>query len=195
VETGTVAALGLIIAVAGLTLSLLNSAVQLQAYRRDRAAVTIRISETIGPGRATPDGVVGPRIGPAIQYLSVVATNSGRQPVGITSIALLATPAWHARYPRRWRRIRLAGLEIPLRPATGYHLPATLQPAEHLVAFVELEVADARIRLEHAHGARVVAYSPDGRVWRRALPSYLSLRVGQPYGYKPIGTYRVRRWK
>ena len=129
--------LTLLIALVALGLGVLNSYTQWQTYRRSRLSVHVEVSWMGVPHGGT--------------FVAVTATNTGGQPVGITSMSFETAD----------------GRTVPLMlTQPGCAMPATLQPGEHTAMWAESEELGRSLREERTRLVAAVVSGPGGRRWR-----------------------------
>lgn len=135
----------LFIAVVALGLSVTNSYVQWQAYRRDRVDVLVDVSWAM-PTYTMPDGSV--RVGDG--RVAVTATNVGRQPAVVNGMGFDTTD----------------GHSIALTEAQpGDVLPAVLQPGEHREMWVQSDELERVLQENHARLKSANVHGPGGQRW------------------------------
>jgi hypothetical protein len=141
----TVQLVTLVIALAGLGLGVVNSYVQWQTYRRDKADVKVDIAWGF-MGYSMPGG--SRRAGPT--RVMVTATNVGRLPAGVTWMGLDLADG---------RRIALEHVE------EGQTMTGVLQPGEHVTMWIDKDQLDRSLIEERTRLRGAFASGPAGQRW------------------------------
>jgi len=140
-----VQAITLAVAVSALGLSVLNTYVQWQTYRRDKADIRVEVAYGFF-GYDNPDG--SRRAGDI--HVSITATNVGRQPAGVNSMGFDT----------------LDGRVIPLTEVyPGHTMPAVLQPGEHRAMWVVRDQLDGSLREEKTALSSAHVSGPGRQRW------------------------------
>jgi len=154
----TVQTITLAIAVAGLALGGLNTYVQWKTFRSDRPALEVVATWAL-PVYNTPSGR---QVGASM--VQATATNTGRQPIGVTGLALGVT----------------GDRTIPFEHVVpGCTVPVVLQPGEHTAMWMELDPLEQSLREERAKIVSVIANGPGSQKWVNRKVSGIGV-IGQP---------------